>query len=361
MSYSISTIIADGTGGTLAVPFPYLDKSHVVLFVDAYEVPFTWEDDQTIRPTNIPPKDAWVRIVRRTSPGGRLVDYEAATALREEDLDRDSLQAFFLAQELLDLASGNISAADATGNLDAQNKRIRNVADPIDEQDAATMGWVQNDMDSVYRKALVIRDELHKLTTKLEPLPYGSTGYTNYDPNTGILTVHLSEGPQGPAGPQGIAGPNGPEGPQGLEGPRGPQGPRGIQGPKGDKGDTGIQGPIGLQGPEGDMGVRGPAGGTGPTGPRGEVGPRGAQGEQGIQGPAGPKGDKGDRGDVGPQGAAGPDGAIGERGPMGSSALGLAFGHFSINTSGDLLIEFYGNADQNDFVITDDGYLKVTV
>jgi hypothetical protein len=45
---------------------------------------------------------------------------------------------------------------------------------------------------------------------------------------------------------------------------------------------------------------------------------------------------------------------------MGSTPLGLAFGKFDINADGELEIEYYGDADDNDFTINADGYLSVS-
>ena len=56
----------------------------------------------------------------------------------------------------------------------------------------------------------------------------------------------------------------------------------------------------------------------------------------------------------------GPDGAKGPTGDMGATPLGLAFGTFSINSDGELQIEYYGDANDNDFSIDADGFLYVT-
>lgn len=257
-----------------------------------------------------------------------------------------------------------------------------------------------------------IRDELYNLTTHMTSLPYGSTGSVNYNANTGELTFSLSEGPQGPVGatgPAGETGPQGPDGPQGVigpEGPIGPQGPIGItgatglqgvtglqgprgetgdvgpmglqgvigdQGPQGIAGDTGPQGPVGeagVMGPTGSQGVQGEKGDTGEQGPMGSQGPIGATGQEGPIGPTGPIGPQGqqgiqgalgDKGPTGDQGPLGPQGSVGDQGPMGSTALGLAFGRFNIDsTTGELQVEFYGDADDQDFSINSNGELEVT-
>jgi hypothetical protein len=85
-----------------------------------------------------------------------------------------------------------------------------------------------------------------------------------------------SQGPQGPAGAQGVAGPAGPAGAQGPGGPLGPAGPQG---------EAGLQGPAGPQGQRGETGLPGPAG---PAGERGDIGPPGPPGPPGERGAPGP-------------------------------------------------------------------------
>jgi hypothetical protein len=63
---------------------------------------------------------------------------------------------------------------------------------------------------------------------------------------------------------------------------------------------------------------------------------------------------------MGLPGDTGDKGPLGDKGPMGSTPLGLAFGRFFVNSNGELNIEFYGDASENDFTIDEDGFLSVT-
>jgi len=63
---------------------------------------------------------------------------------------------------------------------------------------------------------------------------------------------------------------------------------------------------------------------------------------------------------MGLSGDTGDKGPLGDQGPMGEPPRGLAFGRFFINSDGDLNIEFYGDASDNDFTIDEDGFLSVT-
>lgn len=310
MAYSYSRTTGNGSILQLAVP-PYIDKSHITVTIDGVATTdYTWTTDSTIAVTA--PNLAEVRVSRHSSPGARLVDYMDGVPLTELALDNDSIQAFYLMQEAIDRANEGITG-DGLGNISANGARLTDLGDPVDPQDAITKQWAETAMSSQLAEGGVklaeirlLHSQLHALTTELNRLPYGSAGYVQYNASTGMLSFFLSEGPQGPTGATGPVGPLGPQGPQGLEGPRGPQG---------------VQGPQGL---------------TGLTGPTGPIGPAG------VQGP------------VGPQGLLGPQGNMGE------TPLGLAFGRMYVNTNGELMMEYYGSANDNDFRIDSLGDLYVT-
>lgn len=374
---------ADGSTDEFTIPFSYISRSDVVVQISGVSVDFEFINDSQIKLTTVPDSGVTI-LIRRFTPREPLVDFTDGSTLFESDLDLLAVQTSYLVQEAIDIADNSISKTSNGGAFDAKGLRIRNVGDPIDDADLVTKGFVNNSADSVLSQAKQIRNELYGLTTSMVKLPFGSEGYAQYDATSGNLTFYLSEGPQGPQGATGPTGNTGPQGPIGTEGPRGPQGPVGPSGDTGPSGPQGIQGPSGLQGPKGDTGDRGPQGpqgnigligATGSQGPQGDTGPQGPEGPQGAQGPQGPQGLTGETGPIGPvglqgplgpqgpqgiQGPVGPDGAKGPIGDMGATPLGLAFGTFSIDIDGELLIEYYGDANDNDFSIDADGFLYVT-
>ena len=137
--------------------------------------------------------------------------------------------------------NGDIDMSGGQG-VAAPINRVRNVRDPIDNQDVATKYYVDRTVASITRQ------------------------------------LDISMGPTGQAGPPGIGIP-GDNGSDGIPGPTGPTGPRG---PKGDT--EGVVGPAGPTGQRGATGANGAAGATGPVGPAGSKGEQGTQGSQGAQG-----------------------------------------------------------------------------
>ena len=109
MPYAKDSYTGDGSTTDFVITFPYIEASHVVVKVDGVtktnpdDYTFT-TDPQKIRFSTAPANNAVVLLVRSTSQTARLVDYQSGAVLSEEILDNDSLQAFYLTQEVWDIA-----------------------------------------------------------------------------------------------------------------------------------------------------------------------------------------------------------------------------------------------------------------
>lgn len=160
MADTIANYTGNGTQTDFVVPFDYLKKSFVHVYVDNgltlltggdygdTSADYYFLDDTTIRLKTAPAEGEGVVIRRYTSATERIVSFEDASILKATDLDTSQLQAFHIAEEARD----NVKDAmlrDDEGNWDAQNARIVNVADPVDDQDAMTLGYYLNDKQSV--------------------------------------------------------------------------------------------------------------------------------------------------------------------------------------------------------------------
>ena len=145
MAYSQVFQTGDGTWTDVTIGFPYLDPSHVLATIDGVlTTAWTFFGPNVVR-FNLPPADgAFVKVFRATSPALRLVDWETDSSINEGDLDTDSLQAFYLAQEAIDIANENIATDIASGAFDAQLRRLINLLYPTDPSDAATKEYVDD-------------------------------------------------------------------------------------------------------------------------------------------------------------------------------------------------------------------------
>ena len=94
---------ADGTTQTFAITFPFISRTHIRVTVAGVSATFSFNNDSQITissPTVV--NGNQVIIKRSTSDTIRLVDYVDGSNLTEADLDLDSKQAFYMAQEALD-------------------------------------------------------------------------------------------------------------------------------------------------------------------------------------------------------------------------------------------------------------------
>jgi collagen type VII alpha len=136
--------------------------------------------------------------------------------------------------------NGDIDMSGGPG-IAAPINRVRNVRDPIADQDVATKYYVDRTVQGIQQQQQQI-------------------------------------GPTGPGGPPGI-------GYAGDPGSVGDTGPTGVTGPIGPTGSIiGVLGPTGANGATGSTGISGAPGTTGPAGPAGATGQQGSAGAQGIQG-----------------------------------------------------------------------------
>jgi hypothetical protein len=159
MSFAITR--TNGTGGTptFAIGFSYRDETDLIVKVNGVTQTLNThfrvttggtiiDFSQGSSPLGNPPNGHSIFISRATSQTSRLVDYAAGSVFKEADLDTDSEQAFFMAQEAIDIANDAISL-DANNLWDANNTRITNVADPVDNQDAVNKQFISTNIPNI--------------------------------------------------------------------------------------------------------------------------------------------------------------------------------------------------------------------
>lgn len=92
-----------GSQTDFTVPFPYLSKTHVYLSVDGVvQTAYSWLNSTTIRTNNPPTGD--IKLYR-TTPQNPLVSFTDGSTLVATDLNVESKQGIYIAQEALDVAN----------------------------------------------------------------------------------------------------------------------------------------------------------------------------------------------------------------------------------------------------------------
>ena len=134
---------ADGNTSTFAITFSFIDSTHVKVFLDGVATTnFTVSGSNVVMNSN--PANATVVMIKRETPtNARLVDFQDGSVLTESDLDKSADQNFFIAQEINDESQSALKLG-VDDTYDAQNKRIKNVADPTAGQDAVTKNYLEN-------------------------------------------------------------------------------------------------------------------------------------------------------------------------------------------------------------------------
>ena len=145
MANSFLEYTGNGSTTAFSITFDYLDSTHLACTVNGTSTSFTLSNGgATATLGSAPASGAAIKFSRTTSQATRLTDYVAGSVLKESDLDTDSKQAFFMAQEGIDTISSKLGQSTSNFQFDALNKRITNVANPTSNQDVATKHYLEN-------------------------------------------------------------------------------------------------------------------------------------------------------------------------------------------------------------------------
>jgi len=142
MALSSVTYAGDGSTYQFALTFTYIEGDNVTVKVDGESVSFTFDNAAQVNlgSGSAPDQDAVIFIYRTTQSTSRLVDFTAASVLDEASLDKDSNQLFYVVQEAKDDLANALQYDNATGEYDADNKRIKNLDDGVSDDEAVNVG-----------------------------------------------------------------------------------------------------------------------------------------------------------------------------------------------------------------------------
>jgi len=153
MPLSYKEITSNGSASQdLSFSFDYIEVTHLSVYVDGtlktYQTHWNLPDTNRVEFASgqHPSSGSVIRIERTTPSTTRVVDFQDGSVLSEKDLDDSARQLFFISQEAADTAGEGItrnSTGDFDANISGVNRRIQNVADPVDLQDVATKNFIQ--------------------------------------------------------------------------------------------------------------------------------------------------------------------------------------------------------------------------
>lgn len=163
MASTIANYQGNGSTTDFNVPFDYLAKKFVKVTVDSREKlggdygdttkDYFFVDKTTLRFNTAPASGTEIIIRRYTSATDRIVSFKDASVLKAKDLDVSTIQTIHIAEEGRDIINDAL-IVDKEGNWDAKGKRIVNVGDPIDDNDAITLKFYKEDAKGAYQSKL---------------------------------------------------------------------------------------------------------------------------------------------------------------------------------------------------------------
>ena len=151
MANSFVRYTGDNSTTAYSIPFSYRATGDLTVTISgSATTAFTLNAaGTTLTFSSAPAQDAAIEIRRRTSQTTKLVDYASGSVLTENDLDTDSDQAFFMSQEAIDDAGDVIKVSNVNFQWDVQNKRLTNVADPVDNTDVVNKQFISTNLPNI--------------------------------------------------------------------------------------------------------------------------------------------------------------------------------------------------------------------
>ena len=171
MATTVYTYQLDGTQREFVIPFEYLARRFVtVTLLGAERLPLEMAADYKFATSQlIQTNSAYgptggydrIEIKRTTSATDRLVSFADGSVLRAYELNISQIQTIHIAEESRDRADESIHG-DGLGDYDASNRRIKNIAPALQDNDAVSYGQIKDVIESG-SVAVSARDEVLRI------------------------------------------------------------------------------------------------------------------------------------------------------------------------------------------------------
>jgi hypothetical protein len=147
MAFALDEYIATSEQTDFIISFSYQAQEDIKVIQNGSTLTVTihyiFSDATTIQLVTGATTGDIILLQRSTSRTSRDVNFTPGV-LTESDLDNANIQTFFMAQEAMDLADRAMNLDETDGKWTARTKIIKNVTNPILDQDAATKNYVDS-------------------------------------------------------------------------------------------------------------------------------------------------------------------------------------------------------------------------
>lgn len=148
MAESFVQYTASGSTDTFNIPFGYLDPDHITVTLDGVVTTFTFPSESQVQISSGNPSNGVIVEIRRNTPrDAREIVWQNASNLTASDLNVSDLQLFYITQESFDVSASNL-VLEGDGNFTAGSRRIKDVSDPVNPQDAATKAYADSTLNA---------------------------------------------------------------------------------------------------------------------------------------------------------------------------------------------------------------------
>jgi hypothetical protein len=185
VAYSYVLYTGNGTTTNYTFPFEYLNASDIKVRVNGVLTGYTFLNESTVTISPAPSVGSIIEIRRETITESPPVDFADGSVLLERDLDLLARYNLFATQEAYDIANDGMSQ-NLSGSLDAQDRRIVNVANPIDPKDAVNKQSLQYDYPAV--------ETVAQNMTSVQILASDLGAAVAYESDLGLITNPVDEG-----------------------------------------------------------------------------------------------------------------------------------------------------------------------